>query len=71
MERFYCYLAGFAIALALVAGFLIVKGMVEEYVERVAKNVCDKRFDGFSLYVRNLTVDLIDSRWAEKEVEHE
>ena len=71
MERFWCCLAGFVIALVLVAGFLIVKSVVEEYVERVAKNVCNKQFEGISHYVRDLTVDLIDRKLAEKERERE
>ena len=78
MERFYCYLAGFAIALALVAGFLIVKEKVEERREaqkrtmtRIAEDVYNERSKCIDKYVRDLTVDLIDQRLAEKEGEHE
>lgn len=78
MERFYCYLAGFAIALALVAGFLIVKSVVEERREaqkrtmtRIAEDVYNERSKWISSYVRGLAVDVIDRRLAEKEGEHE
>lgn len=78
MERFYCYLAGFAIALALVAGFLIAKSVVEERREaqkrtmtRIAEDVYNERSKCIDKYVRDLTVDLIDQRLAEKEGENE
>ena len=78
MERFYCYLAGFAIALALVAGFLIVKSVVEERREaqkrtmtRIAEDVCNERSKWISSYVRGLAVDAIDQRLAEKEAERD
>ena len=81
MDRFYCYLAGFAIALALVAGFCIVKSVVEEWQEKqrdrmkwIAQDVCNKRFKDVAQYTRDLTVEIIDRRLAdlaEKEGEHE
>lgn len=78
MDRFSCYLAGFAIALALVAGFLIVKSEVEERREarkrmmtRIAEDVYNERSKWISSYVRDLAVDAIDSKLAEKEGEHE
>lgn len=78
MERFWCCLAGFAIALALVAGFLIVKSVVEERKEaqkrritRIAEDVYNERTQWMAEYVRCLTVDLIDHKLAEKEGEHE
>jgi hypothetical protein len=74
MERFWCYLAGFAITLALVAGFLIVKRSVEERREtqnrmmtRIAEDVYNERSKWISSYVRGLAVDVIDSKLAEKE----
>lgn len=76
MERFWCYLAGFAVALALVAGFLIVKSELEERKEkqkrmmtRIAEDVYNERSKGIAQYVRDLTVDLIDHKLAEKEGE--
>ena len=78
MDRFSCYLAGFAIALAMVAGFLIVKSVVEERREaqkrtmtRIAEDVYNERSKWISSYVRGLAVDAIDQRLAEKEGEHE
>ena len=78
MERFWCLLAGFAIALALVAGFLIVKSFVEAQREvqkrrmtRIAEDVYNERSKWISSYVRGLTVDVIDQRLAEKEGENE
>lgn len=71
MERFCCYLAGFAIALALAAVFLLVKSAVEDRMEEIAKDACEKYFRGVIQYVRDLTVDLIDSKLAEKEGEHD
>lgn len=75
MERFCCYLAGFAIAMALVAGFIIVKSELEERKEkqkrrmtRIAEDVYNERSKGLAQYVRDLTVDLIDHKLAEKEV---
>lgn len=78
MERFWCYLAGFAVALALVAGFLIVKSVVEERREaqkrtmtRIAEDVYNERSKWISSYVRGLAVDAIDRKLSEKEGEHE
>lgn len=78
MERFWCCLAGFAIALALVAGFLIVKSFVEEQREvqkrrmtQIAEDVYNERTKWTAEYVRDLTVDLIDHKLAEKEGENE
>lgn len=80
MERFYCYLAGFAIALALIAGFLIVKDMADDRrkvneirLEVIAKNVCNRIIG--TLYWRDIKEfdkrvnELIDSKLAEKEGE--
>lgn len=78
MERFWCYLAGFAVALALVAGFLIVESVVEKCKEaqkrrmtQIAETVYNERTQWTAEYVRCLTVDLIDHKLAEKEGEHE
>lgn len=78
MEGFWYYLAGFAVALALVAGFLIVKSELEERKEkqkrmmaRIAEDVYNERSTGLAQYVRDLTVNLIDQRLAEKEEKHE
>lgn len=78
MERVWCCLAGFAIALVLVGGFLIVKSVVEERREaqkrritRIAEDVYNERTQWTAEYVRCLTVDLIDHKLAEKEGEHE
>lgn len=78
MERFWCTLAGFAIALALVAGFLIVKSEVEKRKEkqkrmmtRIAEDVYNERSMWISSYVRGLAVDVIDRKLAEKEGENE
>lgn len=78
MERFWCYLAGFAVALALVAGFLIVKGVVEERrnvnelrLKLIAENICNRIIG--TLYWRDIKEfdkrvnELIDRRLAEKE----
>ena len=78
MERFWCCLAGFAIALALVAGFLIVKSEVEERKEkqkrrmtRIAEDVYNERSKWTAEYVRSLAMEVIDHKLAEKEGEHE
>lgn len=78
MERFYCYLAGFAIALALVAGFLIVKEKVEDRrnvnelrLEVIAERICNQIIG--TLYWRDIREfdkrvnELNDQRLAEKE----
>lgn len=78
MERFWCCLAGFAIALALVAGFLIVKEKVEERrnanelrLKVIAENTCNRIIG--TLYWRDIKEfdkrvnELIDSKLAEKE----
>ena len=82
MERFYCYLAGLAIALALVAGFLIVKEKVEDRrnvnelrLKVIAERICNQIIS--TLYWRDIREfdkrvnELIDQRLAEKEGEHE
>ena len=82
MERFYCYLAGLAIALALVAGFLIVKEKVEDRrnvnelrLKVIAERICNQIIG--TLYWRDIREfdkrvnELIDQRLAEKEGEHE
>ncbi len=82
MERFWCCLAGFAIALALVAGFLIVKEVVEdkksareqrmrliarEECRDLKKNIYWHNIIGIEKYVDVL----VDKRLAEKEGENE
>lgn len=82
MDRFSCYLAGFAIALAMVAGFLIVKEKVEDRrnvnelrLKVIAERICNQIIG--TLYWRDIKEfdervnELIDSRLAEKEGEHE
>lgn len=78
MERFWCCLAGFAIALTLVAGFLIVKSEVEERKEkqkrritRIAEDVYNERTQWAAEYVRSLAMEVIDHKLAEKEGENE
>ena len=80
MERFWCYLVGFVVALALVAGFLIVKGVVEdkksvreqrmrliarEECRNVKNNIYWHNIIGIEKYVDML----VDKRLAEKEGE--
>lgn len=82
MERFWCYLAGFAVALALVAGFLIVKEKVEDRrnvnelrLKVIAERICNQIIG--TLYWRDIREfdkrvnELIDQRLAEKKGEHE
>lgn len=82
MERFWCYLAGFAIALVLVAGFLVVKNVVEEQkakgeyrVKQLAEVVLHEQFrkwTGCHLVDLDKFVDKrIDLKLAKKEEEHE
>lgn len=71
MERFWFWLAGFAVPMVLVVGFLIVKNVVEDRMEKIAQDVCEKYFRGVIQYTRDLTVNTIDRRLAEKEGEHE
>ena len=78
MERVWCCLAGFAIALALVAGFLIVKSVVEERREkseyRLKARMQSVFWDSLEkvrpYQIRDLD-EYIDQRLAEKEGEHE
>ena len=78
MERFWCCLAGFAIALALVAGFLIAKSVVEERRERSEYRLKARMQSVFweslekvrPYQIRGLD-EYIDRRLAEKEGEHE
>lgn len=47
MERFWCYLVGFVVAMVLVAGVLIVKSVVEECMEKAehkAKHIAETVF---------------------------
>lgn len=80
MERFWCWLAGFAVALALVAGFLIVKEKVEDRrnvnelrLKLIAENICNRIIG--TLYWRDIKEfdervnELIDRKLAEKEGE--
>ena len=82
MERFWCCLAGFAVALALVAGFLIVKEMVEDRrnvnelrLKLIAERICNQIIG--TLYWRDIKEfdervnELIDHKLAEKEGENE
>lgn len=71
MERFWCYVIGFAIALVLVAGYFIVKNVLEDEMKKIAQDACKNHFEGVTQYVRDLTVEIIDRRMAEKEGEHE
>lgn len=78
MDRFYCYLAGFAIALALVAGFCIVKIVVEEYKEKRDRYIRNavyaemlKEREWLREYIETAVPLLIDDKLAEKEGEHE
>lgn len=82
MERFWCWLAGFAVALALVAGFLIVKRVVEEHrekAERKAKDVAEtvfytefQKIIGYHpCFLSDFVDKRIDLKLAEKEGEHE
>ena len=78
MERFWCCLAGFAIALALVAGFLIAKSVVEERREKSEYRLKARMQSVFweslekvrPYQIRGLD-EYIDRRLAEKEGEHE
>lgn len=78
MERFWCWLAGFVVALALVAGFLIVKEKVEDRrnvnelrLKLIAENICNRIIG--TLYWRDIKEfdervnELIDRKLAEKE----
>lgn len=82
MERFWCYLVGFVVALVLVAGFLIVKEKVEDRrnvnelrLKVIAERICNQIIG--TLYWRDIREfdkrvnELIDQRLAEKEGEHE
>ena len=82
MERFWCWLAGFAIALALVAVYCIVKDMADDRrkvnelrLKVIAENVCNRIIG--TLYWRDIKEfdervnDLINQRLAEKEGEYE
>ena len=82
MDRFWCCLAGFAVALALVAGFLIVKERVEDRrnvnelrLKLIAERICNQIIG--TLYWRDIKEfdkrvnELIDRRLPEKEGGHE
>lgn len=82
MERFWCCLSGFAIALALVAGFLIAKRVVEEHREKaelkakyIAGTVFYEELQKVTGYYPCTLGDFVDKRidlkLAEKEGEHE
>lgn len=82
MERLWCYLVGFAVALVLVAGFLVVKNVVEEQkakgecrVKQLAEVVLHEQFrkwTGCHLVDLDKFVDKrIDLKLAKKEEEHE
>ena len=82
MERFWCYLVGFVVALVLVAGFLIVKRVVEEHkekMERTVKNIAEtvfyvefQKMIGYHPCALGDFVDKrIDHKLAEKERENE
>lgn len=78
MEIFWYYLTGFGLALALVAGFLIVKSVVEERKENSERRLKSRMQSVFweslekvrPYQIRGLD-EYIDKRLAEKEGEHE
>ena len=82
MERFWFWLAGFAVPMVLVVGFLIVKEKVEDRrnvnelrLKVIAERICNQIIG--TLYWRDIREfdkrvnELIDQRLAEKEGEHE
>lgn len=82
MERAWCCLVGFAIALVLVAGFLIARSVVEECrekMERTAKHIAEtvfyvefqKMIGYYPCSLGDFVDKRIDLKLAEKEGEHE
>lgn len=82
MERLICIGIGFVIAVVLIAGFLVAKDRVEDRrkvnelrLEALAENICNRIIG--TLYWRDIKEfdervnELIDSKLAEKEGEHE
>lgn len=82
MERFWFWLAGFAVPMVLVVGFLIVKEKVEDRrnvnelrLKVIAERICNQIIG--TLYWRDIREfdkrvnELIDQRLAEKEGENE
>ena len=82
MERFWCYLAGFVLALVLMTMYIVVKNEVEKYKEKVEHRVKQlaevvlheqfRKWTGCYLVDLDKFVDKrIDRKLAEKEGEHE
>ena len=76
MDRLFHIGIGFVLAVVLVAGFLAAKSVLEKCKEArkrmmtsIAEDVYNERSAWTAQYVRDLTVDLIDSKLAEKEGE--
>lgn len=78
MERLWCFLVGFVVALVLVAGFLIAKSVVEERKEKSERrlkarmqSVFWESLDEVRPYQISGLDEYIDQRLAEKEGENE
>lgn len=82
MERFWCYLAGFVLALVLMTMYIVVKNEVEKYKEKVEHRVKQlaevvlneqfRKWTGCYLVDLDKFVDKrIDRKLAEKEGENE
>ena len=82
MERFWCYLVGFVVALVLMTMYIVVKNEAEKYkkkvehrVRQIADVVLHEQFHNWTgCYLVDLDkfVDKrIDRKLAEKEGEHE
>ena len=78
MERFWCWLAGFAVALVLVAGLTAVKSVVKELKERmetemrvIAKEEIEKTVDYIEALLSAKKYCDRGPRRAEKEGENE
>lgn len=82
MERFWCWLAGFAVALVLVVAFLVAKdvkenkkSLLEQKILSIARKECQDA--KAHIYWHNIigleqhVNKLIDHKLAEKEGEHE
>ena len=78
MERFWCYVTGFCIAILLVIAFTIVENVVEERKEKSERRLKARMQSVFweslekvrPYQIRGLD-EYIDSKLAEKEGEHE
>lgn len=82
MERFWFWLAGFAVPMVLVVGFLIAKRAVEEYREKAQLKVkciagtvfyeeLQKVMGYYPCTLGDFVYKRIDHKLAEKEGEHE